>query len=401
VTAVTAEPRTFPGLNAVRAVGALGVVATHTGFDTGEILRGSHGAFLSRLDFGVALFFVLSGFLLSRPYFLAHQEGRPPVPYRQYLWRRALRVLPLYWATTVLALLLVGANHDASWGEWLRDLTLTQIYAHGLLSYALTQMWSLCTEVLFYVLLPGVCAVLLLRPPGGARHRDTDARVLSGLAALVVTGVVWQTVVAPRSDPTHQHLHQWLPGFLPWFATGMLLAYASARQATAPAGSRWHLLERWGQDLVGCWVVGAAAFALACTPAAGPRVLVPPVAWEAFLKVALYTVAAGFLVLPLVFGPERAGLARQVMASRVAWWLGEVSYGIFCLHLLVLRTVMHVLHVREFSGSFLVVFLLTVLGTVALAALSRYVLERPALRLRTRGPFAAATARRSPASAST
>jgi peptidoglycan/LPS O-acetylase OafA/YrhL len=216
-----------------------------------------------------------------------------------------------------------------------------------------------------------------------------------------VTGLVWQTVVAPRSDPTHEHLHQWLPGFLPWFATGMLLAYASARQPTAPAASRWHLFERWGHDLVGCWVVGVAAFALACTPAAGPRVLVPPVPWEAFLKVALYTVAAGFLVLPLVFGPEREGLVRQVLASRPAWWLGEVSYGIFCLHLLVLRAVMHVLHVREFTGSFLVVLVLTVLGTVALAALSRYALERPAQRLRSRGPFAAATASSRPASART
>ena len=63
--------RTFPTLNAVRGIGALMVLTTHAAFNTGQILRGWPGAVLARLDFGVPLFFVLSGFLLSRPFFLA------------------------------------------------------------------------------------------------------------------------------------------------------------------------------------------------------------------------------------------------------------------------------------------------------------------------------------------
>ena len=68
------EPSTtarFPALNAVRAVGALMVVLTHAAFNTGRINDGWVGAALARFDFGVTLFFVLSGFLLSRPWFLA------------------------------------------------------------------------------------------------------------------------------------------------------------------------------------------------------------------------------------------------------------------------------------------------------------------------------------------
>ena len=71
----TAHDRIFPTLNAVRGAGALMVLTTHAAFNTGQILRGWPGAVLARLDFGVPLFFVLSGFLLSRPFFLAIGRG--------------------------------------------------------------------------------------------------------------------------------------------------------------------------------------------------------------------------------------------------------------------------------------------------------------------------------------
>ena len=383
------DRRYFPALNAVRAIGALGVVATHTAYNTGEVTQGAHGAFLSRLDFGVTLFFVLSGFLLSRPYFRAHATGRVWPSYRHYLWKRALRILPLYWVTVALALLVLPGNDGSTPGTWLLNLTLTQIYTSGLLSAGLTQMWSLCTEVAFYLLLPAVCALLLR---AGSRRRWSDTRVLYGLLASTVLGLVWQTLVAPVSDSTRQHFHQWLPGFFPWFAVGMVFAFVSVTEVGKPADSRWHLLERWGHDLLGCWLIGVTAFVIACTPVAGPRMLVTPDTWHALLKAGLYAVSAAFLILPLVFGPERDGVARRMFSSRFAVWLGDVSYGIFCLHLLVLHFVMQLLDVPLFTGHFQNVFLLTVVGTVLLSAVTYYLIERPILRLKNAGPFAPRTA---------
>ena len=59
---------TFPVLDTMRAVGALAVLTTHVAFWAGDYQRhGAWGSFLARLDVGVAIFFVLSGFLLSRP----------------------------------------------------------------------------------------------------------------------------------------------------------------------------------------------------------------------------------------------------------------------------------------------------------------------------------------------
>ena len=70
---------TFPLLDTMRAVGALCVLTTHAAFWAGDYTRhGTWGTVLARLDVGVAIFFVLSGFLLSRPWLPARRPtGRP------------------------------------------------------------------------------------------------------------------------------------------------------------------------------------------------------------------------------------------------------------------------------------------------------------------------------------
>ncbi len=83
-----------------------------------------HGGLLARMDVGVAIFFVLSGFLLYRPWACATLAGRTPRA-RRYLWRRAVRILPAYWVALVVVLLTVA---DASPADAVRHLTLTQLY---------------------------------------------------------------------------------------------------------------------------------------------------------------------------------------------------------------------------------------------------------------------------------
>src|SRR3954470_13047166 len=182
--------RTFPTLNAVRGAGALMVVTTHSAFNTGQILQGWTGGVLARLDFGVPLFFILSGFLLSRPFFLAAGRGDRHPSVRHYLWKRFLRVIPLYWVVVVVALTFDPANQGLGWEVWARNLTLTQLYFPTLLPQSLTQMWSLCTEVLFYLLLPAICWLLTRRRGGDGLHLRT-VWVRAGI--LFVLGIAWQS----------------------------------------------------------------------------------------------------------------------------------------------------------------------------------------------------------------
>ncbi len=377
---VVHRDRAFPTLNAVRAIGAIMVICTHVAFNTGQINRGWTGAVLSRLDFGVTLFFILSGFLLSRPFLLSVAREQEHPSWRHYLWKRALRILPLYWVVVVAAMLIDPANDDATWQDWVSQLTLTQLYRHDLLSSSLTQMWSLCTEVAFYIVLP-VLIVLLTR---NRRHPGLHLPTLFlRVVPLCVLAVIWQawtgTIPGVRG-----HYAQWLPGLLPWFLVGIGFAAVSANLAVAP---REHLLDRIAADLPGCWLVATAVFAIACSPLAGPRLLLVPGAWEAASKLVLYSVAGAFFVLPLVFGPEREGAARSWLSGPVPFWMGDISYGMFAIHMLVLNMVFLALDLQVFTGRFLLVLALTFGITVALATVSFRFLERPFLRLKNIGRF--------------
>ena len=370
-----ARDRTFPTLNAVRAIGALMVVTTHSAFNTGQILRGWSGGVLARLDFGVPLFFILSGFLLSRPFFLAigRRDRLPSV--RHYVWKRFLRVMPLYWLVVVVAMLFDPANHGLGWQVWIRNLTLTQLYFPTLLPQSLTQMWSLCTEVAFYLIMPYTAYLLARSRRHPGLHLPTVWRRVLVLAAL---GLAWQAWFA-HIPGAQGHYLQWLPGWMPQFVIGMAFAAVSASLAQRP---RDHVLDRFGSDLVGCWILAGALFAIACTPVAGPRTLAMPLGWEAATKDLLYTAAAAFFVLPLMFGPEMQGRVRTALSGRIAVWLGDTSYGIYAIHLFVMGVLFRVLGITPFTGHFATILVLDTAITIALAGLSWRFFESPILKLK-------------------
>jgi peptidoglycan/LPS O-acetylase OafA/YrhL len=78
--------------------------------------------------FGVGMFFVLSGFLLARPFWQALDEGKPLPSLKIYALRRAARILPGFWlaltVTFICSIFVFGFAADG-W-LWLR-------YAAGLL----------------------------------------------------------------------------------------------------------------------------------------------------------------------------------------------------------------------------------------------------------------------------
>ena len=357
----------FPALDGVRAVAALAVVLTHVGFQTGQAVSGSGRSVLSRLDIGVAVFFVLSGFLLHRPQAAAALRGTPWPATVPYLWRRALRVLPAYWLAVAAAILLLPDNRGATLGDWVRQLTLTQVYRGGDLLPGLTQMWSLATEVSFYLALP------LLGRLAGRTLRSQLGLCL----AMYATGIGWQALVA--HDVLPPHAGYWLPGHADWFALGMALA---ALSVAAPDRVR----ELAG-DGTTCWLGATALFVVAGTPLTGPYGLALLTPSETLTRTVLYGAAAVLLVLPAAV-PDPRGPVGAVLSSRPVAFLGRISYGVFLLHLVVLALVLAGLEVVPFTGSFWRVLAWVTPISLLVAWASLRAVEEPAMRLRSRGPGA-------------
>ena len=112
----------------MRGAAALGVVLAHAGGVTGTVHKGFGGSLVSNLDAGVTLFFVLSGFLLYRPYRAAQADDRPGPRLRDYARRRVLRIVPAYWVALTVIAAYPGLDEVFS-GDWWRYYGLLQVYS--------------------------------------------------------------------------------------------------------------------------------------------------------------------------------------------------------------------------------------------------------------------------------
>lgn len=357
--AVPPQARGFvPALDGMRGLAALGVLVTHVAFQTGEAQSGAIGRAFGRLDLAVAVFFALSGFLLWRPHAAAARGiGRPQATVRYWI-SRATRILPAYWvAVTLILLFLPGAG--GGYQVWLANLGLVQVFVPLTLTEGLTQMWSLSVEVMFYLLLP-LFAVLLVRLRGSsARFRIPLLTVVSVIA------LSWAFLPIPAPDFIHHD--NWLPGYLPWFGVGMVLAELAVGDST------WvHRLAHRRLLLTG---VALVAFVLSCTDLAGPEGLVRPEPWQFAVKIALGAIISFSLIAPLVLRDE---VQHRFLASPFALAIGRWSYGIFIWHLAVLNAVFPVFGIAPFSGSFFYVLALTLVLSVAVASASYALVEEPA-----------------------
>jgi peptidoglycan/LPS O-acetylase OafA/YrhL len=379
---VTPRPgHRFPLLDGLRALAASAVLVTHVGFHTGAAVTGPWAGPLARLDVGVAIFFVLSGFLLYRPVAVAHLVGGRAPKVRPYLWHRFLRIVPAYWLAVLGAWLLLPENRTVPIGRWLTEATFLSTFRSYQLLPGLTQMWSLGTEVCFYLFLP-LLAVVVVRLGG----RSPRARLRRQLVVLLLLclGSWGYRVAAAAGGWSFPATSWWLPAFLDWFAAGMALAAVSAYLSTEPTDQwrRWV----WVADLAAlpgtCWTIALAAWWVTTTHLAGPFDLAPTSAGTAGLKHLLYGVTAAFLVLPGIRAQPGRGVVAATLQHPVLRWLGTVSYGIFLWNMIVVTVVMRVLDFSLFGGSFALVLLVTYLATALIAAASWYLVERPTLRLR-------------------
>jgi peptidoglycan/LPS O-acetylase OafA/YrhL len=228
--------RRSPGLDGLRGIAALSVLLFHLWLyarvDPGAATAPSAAAYAwSDLRWGLLLFFVLSGFLLYRPWIaMIGTTERPDL--MRYFRSRAARVLPAYYLALAGSCLLLWhaggvpgvrlPSHD-SLGLF---LVFGQNFSGASLLTLDPPMWTLAVEVSFYLALPllGTAAIRL-----GRRHQTWMP------IALIVLGIAWGWVVNVPDGP----LTKVLPAMLPFFGLGMLaatLAHGRTLRRTGVAG---------------------------------------------------------------------------------------------------------------------------------------------------------------------
>ncbi len=184
---VTRPPQRLAPIDGLRAIAVLWVVAFHGVLFLGPQVPGSalaglvarpwaHAALQG--DLGVDLFFVLSGFLIARM-LLAEQARAGTIRLGRFWLRRALRLLPAYWAALALVALLFPVNSETAWTNVLYVNNFVS-FDHAFMGWA----WSLAIEEQFYLLAP--LLVLALGPP-----RLRHLLLFLGLAAAALGARAW------------------------------------------------------------------------------------------------------------------------------------------------------------------------------------------------------------------
>ncbi|MGZ4468368.1 MAG: acyltransferase family protein [Nocardioidaceae bacterium] len=356
-------------LEGYRGLAALTII----GFHVFQYAQQAGGVFnpvvdaLARFE-TVDILFLMSAYLLTLSYARAAIDGEEPQTARQFLFRRAVRILPLYWigVTTVWALRNPALPGD--WVDLLEHLTFTQVFDRNRIFFTLGPVWSMSLEVTFYgvLVLLGGLAVRAGRRVESRRRRV--ALLLAGVSVLIAVPFVWNTVAFVV---LHVPFDDWPVYFGPQarfgaFGAGMLLAViVAARRGRPVFGGVWPSVLR----LLGLAVVAAASW------------ISRPDSWGQVVFHDLAEVGWFLLLASTVLG--RPGqLWSRVLSWRVLTWVGLVSYSAYMWHEPLMMLLDH-LGLLSRSAAALPVSAALVLA-VALAAgwLSFHVIEKPTSKLR-------------------
>jgi peptidoglycan/LPS O-acetylase OafA/YrhL len=341
-----------------------------------------HGGLLALMaasSSGVDVFFVLSAFVL----FLPWTDGRPVASACQFWRRRACRILPLYWLLIGLAcglewvlprLPVPVAAGGASAGQIGAHLALLHLqftalgWTSGLRAAALS--WTLCVEVVFYLLLPLIARRFAAHPVVG---------VLGGVA-IALAWRAFVLVAAGRAAPgavdaLGVRLAAQPPMFAAHFAFGMGAASFSAelRHAGVASQPRQRQVARLAPiaglvGLIGVVVVAGHRLLSGAGGEGGRYLESLPVA-----------AMAAVLICALSLGAEGAPRwATNIVARHLGLW----SYGLYLIHypVLLLISGLGLFNADGSLRSFLLLLGSTAVVSVVLAADVYYLIERPVMR---------------------
>jgi peptidoglycan/LPS O-acetylase OafA/YrhL len=389
------NPR-FPLFDGLRGIAVLCVLLLHSSELSGRVGLGVGGRLGEAAGgLGVIVFFVISGFLLYRPFAAARAAGGHGPPVRRYARRRALRILPAYW---IVLTILAGfpAVAGVFTGHWWRYYGFLQAYFGGSTSSGIPVAWTLCVEVTFYLTLPLWAGVLARKAP--ASRRSFVISELIPLTCLAVIGLTVQILAARHS--VSSVLGSTLPGEGVWFAIGMAVAVLSVVDHAAPSrpfAVGWLCDRPWI-----CWTVGLAALVglMAMVPSGGifglaASVQQPQPASQTLLRLGLEAIVTTSLILPAVFTGRRSGLPRRILGSWPLVRLGVISYSFYLWHLTIVEFIA-IGHTSSFSATGLnlmahlhsarmtVLFLVSLAVAVPISTASYRLFELPFLRRKER-----------------
>jgi peptidoglycan/LPS O-acetylase OafA/YrhL len=355
--------RYFPAVDHLRAFAALLIVFYHglhlfsyfarfhqdfgieNWLQPGNVL----GAALAEGHTAVAMFMVLSGFILT------YGSLDTDVDYRGFIRNRLLRTYPLF-------LLLVFAGIAAAPGDFHWMSFLQTVFGFANLPGALvappftSMLWTIAVEWQFYVLFP---LLLLVLKSGWTRN-------LLGVVAVLL---LFRGLAVLAGGNARDLAYTTILGRLDQFVIGMCAA----------AFFRRYPLSRFRGGVLAGVSLGVLVLVLAALNALGGWPVVS--AWKVFWPTLEGVLWAAFVIGYIDCANDARGVWSRLLAR-----IGEISYSIYLIHFLIITMMIRFALPMAFSGRVVVdaLLLLALPATLLVATLTYRFVELPFLRLRGR-----------------
>jgi peptidoglycan/LPS O-acetylase OafA/YrhL len=378
------------GLDFIRVLACLLVVCSHlSGRLIASELSGAKAIMfdiLSHGEFGVCIFFVLSGFLLALPFWQASDAGHAMPSIREYAVRRFARIGPGYY---VCIAVMFGIT------VWLFNGSLTNLQVWRAVAGLFfvnsftpitffpidddAPLWSIGVEVCSYVMLPLAMLIIFALPKWRVARRLAFAVVI--VLVLIAHHLVVMTWPFPKTAPPDLQntfipvACNWMPQYHPLSFFAMFALGSLAASISVLIKNRSVLA-----DVVAVLAFGATVWTLYMWGAG-----LPNYAWV------LREVPGDFPAFPLLVGITIAALPHSKflhMLTDIApiRFLAAISYGIYLYHFRVVDVLARYafpFFYRDHpftAEQYYVACSAILIVSVIVATISWYAIERPLLR---------------------
>ena len=378
----------IPGADGLRAIACLLVVWHHTAQklnpEGAPPLAGLLQFLGMRGEVGVSMFFVLSGCLLSLPFWASFVESKPFPSIKRYSLNRAARIAPAFWLNLIICNILAAVlfNLEFNWQKFVSAFLFINSYHFS--TFFPTEvngpLWSIGLEVSCYLLLPIVLYLIF-------RIARSNAWAYVGLlTAIVALQAINPLIIKVFMTDNDQKgwqfgidggAKQWLPywnisTFFTQFLIGSLAALVIVHlrsMATKPT-------RIFDFAFIATAIQAVVLVVSRLTPGWEDSVTQQPYLSPFF---------AIFMAGLLVFGSHSKYVSR-VLDNRLFSWLAKLSFGIYLWHVVVIEVI-----ARKFVSNYVfsgmndvwqwVFISAIVLGSaIAIAAVSWRLLESPILK---------------------
>jgi peptidoglycan/LPS O-acetylase OafA/YrhL len=352
----------FTICDGIRAVAILLVVLGHLSQPTGP---GGHG--LPQLGlWGVATFFILSGFLLGRPYVQAIVDGTEKWPsYRLFLTRRFLRIVPLYETAVVFSVaVLYFSQVRLDWRDILAHVFFLQNLSEKYSSSLNSPLWTMPVDICFYIGMPLLMYGIFIC----CRKKSRTQKIV--ILGLVIAAAITMSLGDRAFLASHQVISReekivalrGIIGSATSFALGLTLACIDVVYPTFHPSK----LVRICLLMLGVLI----------------DTVYPHVVRGGLLNDTTFDLAAGTASFAIILATWKSASVAKISSSKVVVFIAGLSYGVYLFH----EPIVTFLISLQPQHNGYRPFALTSLGTLALLFPLTYLtytyIEKPMLKLK-------------------